>query len=246
MSEQTFQTPGPVRLEVRVPAGDLDVSTAEAGESRIVLSGSQKLIDSLSVDLVGDRLVVEQPRRLGLFGRLGGELKVEARIPAGSRVELAHASGDATLDGSFAALEMRTASGDVCLQGEISGAARIRTVSGNVRLARVGGDLDIQSVSGNVTAEAAGGSVSIRSVSGDARIGWVREGTAEFQSVSGDVELGVAPGTQVDLDAGSASGSLRSDVPLSSSPDGAPGPTLVIRSKTVSGDFRLFPAAAGM
>jgi hypothetical protein len=43
--------------------------------------------------------------------------------------------------------------------------------------------------------------------------------------------------------AGSAPGALISEVPLSNAPSDEPGPTVVIRSNTVSGYFHVFRAA---
>jgi hypothetical protein len=81
-------------------------------------------------------------------------------------------------------------------------------------------------------------------VSGDVRLESVRVGSVSVQSVSGDVEVGVEAGTNLDVDAGSVSGDLTSEVPLGSEPGaGGDGPSLVVRGKTVSGDFRVFRAS---
>jgi hypothetical protein len=245
MSVERFSTPGPVRLVINLPLGGVEIVTSDDGESTVSLAGSQRLVDATTVELVGDRLVVGMQRRLfgGLFDKLDGSLYALVRVPNGSSVELATTAGAAVLDGAFAELDAKTVSGEVRATGEIGGNAKVKTVSGNVRLPRVAADTSVRTVSGDVAADEIGGSLTVRSVSGSVRIGALHEGTVNVQSVSGDVELGIAEGTNLDIDAGSASGEMSSEFPLSGTPSGSDGPTLVVRSKTVSGDFRVIRAA---
>lgn len=245
MTEQQFPTPNPVQLEIKVAAGDIDVATIDGDESSVTLEGPDKLTEAMRVELIGDRLIVEQRRKggFGWFGHWNEPIHVHARVPHASRVDIATAAANAKLEGTFRSLDAKSASGDFTLTGELDGDAEVKTVSGDVRLPHVTGDLSVQTVSGVVVAESVDGSVQTKSVSGDVRVGSLREGKVSVQSVSGDVELGIAAGTSVDVDAGSASGELTSEVPLSSTPGDGGGPTVVIRSSTVSGDFRVFRAA---
>jgi hypothetical protein len=240
MSEHHFATPRPVRLEVKLAADDIAVATIDGGESTVTIVGPQKLVDATKVELVGDRLVVELRRKTftRFSGRFEESLQIRARVPHHSRVEIVTASGDATLDGRFAGLETKSASGDIRVTGELDGNASAASVSGNVRLPRVTGDVTLRTVSGDLAADSVDGSLKVESVSGGVRVDSLREGHVTVRSVSGDVQLGIAPGSGIDVDAVSASGKLSSEVPLSAAPGDGAGPTVVVRGNSVSGARR--------
>jgi hypothetical protein len=246
MADQQFPTPHPVKLEVKVAAGEFRIQTVDGETSSVSVAGARSLVEAMRVEQVGDRLLIEQRRKswLDFFGRWGDPVQVQVRVPHGSGVDIVTAAGDARLEGNFAELDMKSASGGVVLTGELAGSANVKSVSGDVRLPGVGGDLSVQTVSGDAVAQSVGGSVSLKSVSGDLRVGSLREGTVNVQSVSGDVELGIAAGTAIDVDAHSASGDLDSEVQLSDTPGDGDGPRVVIRGNTVSGDIRILRATA--
>jgi len=254
MAEHRFHTPDPVELEVEIPAGAVQVETIDGDEAFVSVTGNEKLVEQTRVELDHGRLLVEfmgkKPFGITIaigdfsFGNSNG-LEVRARIPHASRANLRTAAADMTLRGRYESLEAKSAAGDLRVDGAIERDAVVKTVSGDVRLDRVGGGLRVNSVSGDVNVASVGSSVEARSVSGDVHIDSVCEGTVNVQSVSGDIEVGVAPGTNLDVDAGSVSGDLSSEVALGSdrAAELADGPTLVLRGKTVSGDFRVFRAA---
>jgi DUF4097 and DUF4098 domain-containing protein YvlB len=255
MAEHRFHTPEPIELDVQVPIGDIDVETIDGDESFVTVTGSEKILAHMRVELEGRTLVVAMKGKntFGISISIGdfsffqggsGGLHVRAQVPHSSAASITTASADTKLRGRYAKLNAKSASGDLVVSGEIEGDANLKTVSGDARFDRIGGDLRGNTVSGDVAAGTIDGSVEIRSVSGDVRFGSVRAGTVTVQSVSGDIEVGVAPGTNLDVDAGSVSGDLTSEVPLGSEPGGGgDGPVLVVRGKTISGDFRVFRAA---
>jgi hypothetical protein len=240
MPEHRFHSPGPVELEVSIPSGDVEVETGDGDESIVWVEGNEALVERTTVELHGNRLVVELQgkKTFGITIEIGGfsigseKLRVRARVPHGSATTLVTASAD-----------MQVA-GDLLVRGEVERNATLKTVSGDVRIDKVGGDVRATSVSGDIRIDAVHGTLQIKSVSGDMRIGSVHGHEATLQSVSGDIQLGVASGRNVDVDAGSVSGDLSSDVPLGNDPSEIhhDGPTLVVRGKTVSGDFRLVRA----
>jgi DUF4097 and DUF4098 domain-containing protein YvlB len=96
----------------------------------------------------------------------------------------------------------------------------VRVTSGDVRLGDVAGDITVGVVSGNV---------QVLSVS---------EGSAQIRSVSGKIEVGVARGATLSVDAESLSGSVHSDIPLEDAPGaGGADPRVQLTLRSVSGDL---------
>jgi DUF4097 and DUF4098 domain-containing protein YvlB len=252
MLERTFHTPLPLELEVGIPSGDIEVETIEGEESNITVDGDERLLEEVEIRHDGNRLVVAY-RGKGKFGFslspftlvFGSELRVRATIPHGGGVKVKTASADTQLGGHFGPLGINSVSGDVRLRGEVGGAANLKTVSGDADLDRVKGDLSAHTVSGDLRIGPITGSSDLKTVSGDIKLQAVTAGDVRFTSVSGDIEVGIAQGSALDVDAGSTSGDLSSEVPLASEPvpgEEDSGPTVVLRGRTVSGDVKVFRA----
>jgi len=251
MLERAFHTPLPLELEVGIPSGGIEVETTEGEESKITVDGDERLLEEVEIRQDGNRVLVTY-RGKGKFGFSlspftlvfgANDLRVRATIPHGAGVKVKTASADTELEGHFGPLGVNSVSGDFRLRGEVAGDASLKTVSGDAQLERVDGDLSVQTVSGDVSSGPVAGSASAKTVSGDIRFDAVAAGDVRFTSISGDVEIGIAEGSAVDVDAGSTSGDLSSEVPLGSEPlhgEGEATPTVVLRGRTVSGDVKVF------
>jgi len=253
MIEQSFHTPLPLTLEVSIPSGDIDVETTDGEETSLTVDGDERMLEHVELRHDGNRVSVtlRDKSKLGFSFSLGsivfgnGGLRVQARVPHGAGVKVKTASADSKVTGHLRTLDVNGVSGDVRVRGEIAEDATVRTVSGDVDLERVDGDVSVQTVSGDLRVRAVAGSIDTKSVSGDIRLEALTAGDARFSSVSGDIEIGIASGSLLDVDAGSTSGDLASEVPLATEPpsgEEAAAPTVILRGRTVSGDVRVFRA----
>jgi DUF4097 and DUF4098 domain-containing protein YvlB len=259
--KETFQSTGPLRLDVRVEAGSIQVEARATEATEVEVEPRNDLAESLMGEVrvarQGGELVVEAPRKRGLRLR-SPEFAVSIVCPEGSGLSARTASADVAARGRLGSLEVKTASGDVEAE-EVDGEARFNTASGDVSikdargpvvLNSASGDLSIGRATGRLTARLVSGDVTvgesadvveINSVSGDIRLERVAGGSVDFNSVSGDLEIAIARGSAVYMDVRSLSGDMVSELEGSGEP--AAGESVIeVRGKTVSGDVRLASA----
>jgi hypothetical protein len=270
-----FETPGKTRLRVKNAAGLISVDPSQTGQTTVELEAlrdddaTREAIERATVELNGNEVTVE----IGVGGKGFGvgpawisfgrtpQVGIRIRCPEDADLDCMTASADVAATGQLGLVEVKTASGDVAVQdaaglrvqsasgdaraATIDGEARIQTVSGDVRLGTVTGPVSATLVSGDFAIDDAHSDLSAKTVSGDQRIGAVREGQIKLQSVSGDVRVGIRPGTRLRIDANSTSGDVSSELDVRDAPSEAPSAREAhLAAKTVSGDIEITRAAA--
>ena len=262
---ETFETPGPVLVTVETAVGDVVVTTHDEPVTTVEVvalrddEATRRAVEETRVTArpwgAGSEVVVEVPRRAGSFFGREPRLRVEVYAPHGASLGFTTASADVSATGRLGEVRGRTASGDVTVPaaasvrietasgdlriGDVDGEAELRSASGDIRVGSVGGTLDASVESGDLRVDAAPAGGAAAAVSGDIELGAVREGSVSVRSVSGDVTVGVAPGSRVHVDVSTVSGDLNSEIDLTDSAAGGEGPLVDVRGKTVSGDLRL-------
>ena len=269
MRRESFSTPAPPRLDLRLQSGELEVRAGATSETTVELEPlggdeSRRAVEEARVELREGTVVVEVPeqRLFGLLSR-GTGVRLSVVCPSGSSLRSRSGSADVRTSGVLGAAEVETGSGDVEVE-EVVGNAAAKAGSGDVKVGRVGGDLAVQTGSGDVSAGSIGGagtlrsasgdvlvreaagSLSVQSASGDQRVEAVSAGEVSLRSASGDIYVGVRRGSSVWIDAGSMSGDTTSELALEGAPpeQGDEGPHVEIRATTMSGDVHVARAAA--
>ncbi len=207
----SFETPGPVALEVRNACGVVEVTAEERSATEVTVEAlhpdaeeraHETRVAMTAADDGGFRVVIEVPRPQGWGGR-HADVAVRVRAPAGAALRAATASADVHAEGALGRVGIDTASGDVWLQ-EAGGDAVVTTASGDVNIRRVTGSLRVHTASGECHVDEVAGTLELESASGDQRIKIVH-GTARLQAASADISVGEA---KDGLEARTASGDI--------------------------------------
>jgi DUF4097 and DUF4098 domain-containing protein YvlB len=262
MEPRRFDVTGTLHLRLRMRSGDVRITQTDESGATVQVTGEREN-DEISIE--HDRTVSGQTRlqitqRKDGWGFRNRGIDVAITVPLGSIVDLGTGSGDITVDGTVAELNVQSGSGDTSV-ARVTGDARVRSASGDVRVGAVDGDLTVTTASGEIEVGLVGGRFEGRTASGDIEIGVTTStaramsasGDIEFasagadltlRSVSGDISVGVPAGTRVWFDVSSTSGDTVSELDAS---DGAGEASFEIKATSVSGDIRIrrAPAPAG-
>ncbi|UMG94545.1 DUF4097 family beta strand repeat-containing protein [Nocardioides sp. TF02-7] len=149
-------------------------------------------------------------------------------------------SGDVRIAEARAEVRVRSGSGDVVVDRAAATAA-VSTGSGDVKIGRADGPLAVKTGSGDLDVADAHADVTMTTGSGDTVVRAARRGRISSKGASGDVRIGIPPGTPVWTDVKTVTGRLSSSVEGVGQPE--PGADhLEVRAITVSGDVTLVPA----
>ena len=264
MRSESFQTPGPTALVVKIPSGSISLEARAGDATEVTLEvvrGDAQLEGEATIEVRerGGRfeVVVEAPKRRLGFGR--EEYVVSVALPEGADVEARTGSADTRGRGRFRNVDVATGSGEIEFDevggdfkvkgasgevtvGSIGGAASIATASGDIGIGTLAGEGRIRSASGGVEIREASTGLSVHTASGDQTIGSAAAGELTLRSASGDVHVGIRRGSRVFIDARSASGDMGSELELAADAPPGDGPLVEVSATTASGDVRIVRA----
>src|SRR5438477_6528832 len=205
MRSETFNTPGPVRLDLELPAGAIELQTADTEDTHVELEALsendqvREMVETARIEAIrrgeGHEVIVEVRTRHGVWIsfskgpdiRIGSpEMRLRVTCPKNAALDVRTKSADVDARGEYGDVDLKSASGDVHV--EHAAAAEVKTASGDVHFDEVVGLLDVKSASGDVAIGSVARETNIQLVSGDV---WVREAgeSVSVNTVSGDQRL---------------------------------------------------------
>ena len=202
MRRETFSTPGPVRLDLELPAGEIEIETAETEETQIeleALSGKEQVQEMVAEARIessrrgdGYEVTVAVRTRGGVWIsfskgpdiRLGTpDMRLRITCPKGASIDARTKSADLRAAGEYGSVDFKTAAGDVVVDSATD--AFVKSASGDVHIDTVGGTLDVKTVSGDVHVGSVARDAKVQAVSGDVYM-LENNGSVSANTVSGD------------------------------------------------------------
>jgi DUF4097 and DUF4098 domain-containing protein YvlB len=266
----THHTPSGLLLELRLSAGRCEIETADTDETVVEAepmndsaasrAAAEALVETLSErSQGGHKLVVAMPKLRRFVPLSDAKVLVRIRAPHGAELDAGTASSDVVVRGRLGAAEVRTASGDVTIETaereiEVKTASgdvaietaeqelEVKTASGDVKLGVLRGAGGVNTMSGDVTVGEASAALTVNTMSGDVNVKRLSSASVQLRSMSGDLRAGIARGATLFVDANSASGDVRSELPVSGSAPAGGQADVELRATSMSGDIAVVRA----
>ena len=202
MRRETFHTPGAVRLDLELPAGAIEIETADTEDTHVeleALTDNEQVQDMVAGARIesnrrGDtyEVTVEVRTRHGVWIsfsrgpdiRLGTpEMRLRIGCPHGASLDVRTKSADLQGRGTYGTVDFKTASGDAHIDNAAD--ALFKSASGDVHVETVRAALDVKTVSGDVHVGSVARDSNVQAVSGDVYIADAG-GSIRANTVSGD------------------------------------------------------------
>ncbi len=246
-------------VEVRTSGGDVTFGVSQDDNIYIVeLSASELTEDKLARIVSQDGVLhIAQGQKFSAgsvlfnYGMLSSDFEVYLPQRAWQTVNVTTIGGDVVLerDLEVSELSLHTTSGDLECPDLRCGAAKIQTVSGDVRTSGAFDQLKVSSVSGDCDVSGTAKSLVINTTSGDLGIHLTdMPQELKMDTVSGDTRLHLPDNDGFTLRYQRVSGDVRSDFDLKTSLNAKSGTAVYLSGgsgrdysmQTISGDLRIF------
>jgi Putative adhesin len=193
-------------IEIVNVSGKIEVDGWDRSE--VDVSGSAgDGVDRVDVTSSGNRTTIRVVPRNRMSWGSDGEAHLVVHVPAKSAVMASLVSSDFKVSGLLGMLKVQTVSGNVA--GDAGGDVSATAISGDIRLtARAAKMIEMKTISGDIRLTGGGGEVDVTTVSGGATLGLADVTRGRFKSVSGDLMVALALGTEGQIDSESVSGSI--------------------------------------
>jgi hypothetical protein len=243
---------GRARVEV---VARLFAETEEEADDQLALIERGVRYENRKLSIRAPALVA--PSIFMIFGR-GPRIDYQVTVPRATTGSILSRSGRVEIERLAGPIEVEARSGRVSLRDirenviavsrsgvvqaeEIGGSIHVESRSGSVRVSGCKGDATIESRSGMTQVENVGGALKVETRSGAVRYEGAIKADVQINVTSGSVRLAVDPNSVFFLDAESAHGGVRSDMPLRRGGGSAPRNGATVRIRTRSGSIHILP-----
>ena len=207
----TFDTPEPISAtitvvigDVRISAGDRDITAVEVQPSDPSNGEDRKAAEQTVVEYVDGHLHVKAPKlRSWLPGHTGGSVDVTVELPAGSNVHGGGQLMDFHSDGRLGKTRITTGLGRIRV--DEAATLSVKSGTGDITVGRATGDAEITAGSGEVRLRELDAAARIKNSNGDTWVGEVR-GDAQLKAANGSIAVDLA---NAGIGARSAHGDVR-------------------------------------